>query len=522
MKTKILICIMLILLIVSSTSFADDLNKYTLEFNHQVINKSSVIKDIEVELMSFSKDISPYYRLLSETTSEGTNLYKEYSAFTYVFRGLEPDKLVTLKKYYDVNLYPMNYNIDPLKVTPNLGGNESYLKPEKYIVSDDPLIMSTAKKVVGTEKNLYEKARRLYAYVVSEMVYDLESPISSSGSYSAIRDILRKSMVNEDTKKGLVYNQTTDDYDLKTFAVQEGGLCFDYATLLVAMLRAEGIPSRVVVGYVVPEENVSELKETGETNITKNPHAWVEIYIAPYGWIHVDPTISGLNFEEAKSTFAVGEQFYLKQGYNFPFIKYSASSSAIYSSDVKLKKYMPYKDTTGNPGETGSNGTPQEPGISTPGPTVQQPTEPQISIDHSGLTKSVLLKKKNLSLYYEAIQKKIDKNGVIDYVDSKITDNTPMTRARAFSILYLITENSVPLTDKYWEELNGHWAKNQIDFLSRLKMANGYTDGTMRPDKIITEKESALVLNNGFDVGLEFFSGRIKDFIMGIRTYLTY
>jgi len=516
MKTKILAIFMLISLLASSAAFADDLNKYTLEFNHHVINKSSIIKDIEVELMSFSKDVSPYYRLLSETTTDGTNLYKEYSAFTYVFKGLEPEKLATLKKYYDVNLYPMNYSIDSKKVTTNLGGNESYLNPEQYIVSNDPLILSTAKKVVGTEKNPYEKARLLYAYVASEMMYDANSPIASSGSYSAIRDILRKTSVTADTGKGLVYDASKDEYNEQTFKVQEGGLCFDYATLLVALLRAEGIPSRVVVGYVVTEDNVAELKEKGETNITKNPHAWVEIYLAPYGWIHVDPTITGLNFNQAKATFAVGGQFYLKQGYNFPFIKYSASSLANYSSDVKLKTYTSYKDVSGNPGESGSSS------VTDLEINPQEPVTPSVTLDREELTKNVLDKKKSLSLYYDSIQNKIDKSGVIDYVDSKITENTPMTRARAFSLLYLITEIKGPYSEKTWVELSNHWAKSPIEFLAGYNLVIGYVDGTVKPDKIISEKESAIVLNSKFDLGLEFFSNKVKDFLMGIRTYLTY
>lgn len=512
MTKKLSISLLILLILTSSLTFGDDLNKYTVEYHHQVLNKTDVTQDVQVELMSFSKDNSNYYRLLSESTNEGTNIFKEYSAFTYTFKGLEPNKLATLKKFYDVNLYPRAYNIIPSKVTNSVDSNEGYLNPEKYIVSDDPLIKETAKKIVGKETNFYEKAKLLYAFVASEMVYDAKSPIASSGSYSAIRDILRKdTSLTDDLKKGLVYNPETDDYDLETFTTQEGGLCFDYATLLVALMRAEGIPSRVVVGYVVTEENVAELRKNGEVNITENPHAWVEVYLAPYGWVHVDPTVSGLDFDQAKENFIKGGALYLKQGYNFPFIKYKASASAVYSSKVLLKNYMPVKGDTETPVEDTSEPAPVIP---------TEPVEPEVTFDRTSLAENVSAKKQNISKYYEEIQSKIDAKGAIDYIDSKITENTKMSRAKAFSLMYLITEQYGPYYEKDWMDLEGHWAEESIESLSTSKIANGYPDGTMKPDKFITEEESATIMNNRFDLSLSTFSVMIKDFIMGIRTYI--
>lgn len=49
----------------------------------------------------------------------------------------------------------------------------------------------------------------------------------------------------------------------------EKGICFDYASLMTAMLRVQHIPTRVVTGYV----------EQGY-------HAWVDVYIKDTGWIN--------------------------------------------------------------------------------------------------------------------------------------------------------------------------------------------------------------------------------------------
>lgn len=69
----------------------------------------------------------------------------------------------------------------------------------------------------------------------------------------------------------------------------EKGICFDYASLMTAMLRVQHIPTRVVTGYV----------EQGY-------HAWVDVYIKDTGWINpsiyfetnqwkrIDPTFDSL------------------------------------------------------------------------------------------------------------------------------------------------------------------------------------------------------------------------------------
>ncbi len=66
----------------------------------------------------------------------------------------------------------------------------------------------------------------------------------------------------------------------------ERGYCTYYATTMVTMLRSQGIPARLTVGYT-PGEQVGE-----ETYVVRgyNSHAWVEVYFPEYGWIPFDPT----------------------------------------------------------------------------------------------------------------------------------------------------------------------------------------------------------------------------------------
>jgi len=65
-----------------------------------------------------------------------------------------------------------------------------------------------------------------------------------------------------------------------------GGHCEFFASALALMLRAEGVPARVVTGFrahPTEDEGALELRSSGA-------HAWVEMYDADEGWITLDPT----------------------------------------------------------------------------------------------------------------------------------------------------------------------------------------------------------------------------------------
>ncbi len=65
------------------------------------------------------------------------------------------------------------------------------------------------------------------------------------------------------------------------------GYCEHYATAMVIMLRAAGIPARLVTGFLATEWN-----DFGNyfTVRQQDAHAWVEVFFPLSGWITVDPT----------------------------------------------------------------------------------------------------------------------------------------------------------------------------------------------------------------------------------------
>lgn len=72
----------------------------------------------------------------------------------------------------------------------------------------------------------------------------------------------------------------------KTLANKKG-ICFDYASLMAAMLRSQGIPTRLVVGYA-------------KTDIY---HAWNEVYTEQTGWITPELLMNNRGYNIADATF---------------------------------------------------------------------------------------------------------------------------------------------------------------------------------------------------------------------------
>jgi predicted nucleic acid-binding protein len=69
----------------------------------------------------------------------------------------------------------------------------------------------------------------------------------------------------------------------------DAGYCTYFATTMVALLRTQGVPARLAVGYT-PGEQVSE----GEYVVRGlDSHAWVEVYFPDVGWVRFDPTPAG-------------------------------------------------------------------------------------------------------------------------------------------------------------------------------------------------------------------------------------
>lgn len=65
------------------------------------------------------------------------------------------------------------------------------------------------------------------------------------------------------------------------------GFCEHFSTAFVVIMRALGVPARLVTGYQGAD---AELQDGYVVVRQSNAHAWAEIWVAGRGWVRVDPT----------------------------------------------------------------------------------------------------------------------------------------------------------------------------------------------------------------------------------------
>jgi transglutaminase-like putative cysteine protease len=67
---------------------------------------------------------------------------------------------------------------------------------------------------------------------------------------------------------------------------QRRGVCQDFAHLMLACLRSQGLPARYVSGYLLTEPPEGQPRLMG----VDASHAWVAAYSPALGWVEFDPT----------------------------------------------------------------------------------------------------------------------------------------------------------------------------------------------------------------------------------------
>lgn len=139
-----------------------------------------------------------------------------------------------------------------------------------YLALPDNLqrLEKLARDITKTAKTPYEKATRILLYLETNYKYTTNLPKVDG-------------------------NNPIESFLFET----KRGHCEYYATAMALMLRAVGVPSRLVNGFLGGQWYDGYLAvRQGDA------HSWVEVYIEPYGWVTFDPTPSGADGAGSKET----------------------------------------------------------------------------------------------------------------------------------------------------------------------------------------------------------------------------
>jgi transglutaminase-like putative cysteine protease len=91
-------------------------------------------------------------------------------------------------------------------------------------------------------------------------------------------DVVRETIFSSFRYEGEVTSVSSPITDILRHG---GGVCQDFAHLMLASCRWLGFPARYVSGYVVLEGREEEVNAS---------HAWVEVFDPAHGWFGIDPT----------------------------------------------------------------------------------------------------------------------------------------------------------------------------------------------------------------------------------------
>ena len=136
-----------------------------------------------------------------------------------------------------------------------------FLLSNKYVnYSASSKVVLKSFELCASKKTTLEKIKAIYEYVIGNFTYDYTLAKTVQSSYIPDLDA---------------------DMDKKS------GICFDYAAIMTAMLRAQSIPTKMVFGY------------TGSVY-----HAWISTYSIESGWVTASIYFNGKEWKLMDPTFA--------------------------------------------------------------------------------------------------------------------------------------------------------------------------------------------------------------------------
>lgn len=141
-----------------------------------------------------------------------------------------------------------------------------YVRPNVFCnYNESSECVSLARELVASAENVGEAVEAICTYIIDNITYD-------------------------DAKAAELQTVTGYVPDPDETLSSGSGICFDYASLGAAMLRSQGIPTRIITGYVSPDDIY---------------HAWIMVYIDGT-WQTGQFSVSSNNWSRIDLTFAAG------------------------------------------------------------------------------------------------------------------------------------------------------------------------------------------------------------------------
>lgn len=161
-----------------------------------------------------------------------------------------------------------------------------FLTPNQFCMYDaGSSCVALSSELCGGNKDTIAKTAAIYDYVINNISY-VSTAENGANGYIPVPD---------------------------TVLANKSGICFDYASLMAAMLRSQKIPTKVVVGYA------------GDIY-----HAWISVYVDGSGWIDGYIYFDGNSWNRMDPTFAASAKDDADYKNTVDFISNGSNYSVMY------------------------------------------------------------------------------------------------------------------------------------------------------------------------------------------------
>ncbi|MCL2766714.1 MAG: transglutaminase-like domain-containing protein [Peptococcaceae bacterium] len=138
-----------------------------------------------------------------------------------------------------------------------------FLIPNQYVnYTANSKAVQVGSQIANSKGSSLEKIAAVYEYVSKNISYDQQQAATVQSGYVP---------------------------DVDQVLSRQRGICFDFASLMASMLRSQGIPTKLVIGYAGTAY-----------------HAWLDVYTPETGWIEAVVFFDGKTWKLMDPTFASG------------------------------------------------------------------------------------------------------------------------------------------------------------------------------------------------------------------------
>lgn len=210
----------------------------------------SVVEDARIKLMVIKDDQIYTYNVDNDGTPAFFPL--QSGDGTYLFRVM---KNIVDSKYAE--LYREEAQVKLIDEF------QPFIRPSDYVsYTEKSECVQKAKEMADAAKDESDFIASVYTFICDTVKYDDEKAENIQSGYMPVPD--------ETMETGM-------------------GICFDYASLAASMMRSQGIPTKVIFGYVSPNDIY---------------HAWNMFYTEKTGWVTVELKADGKTWTRLDLTFS--------------------------------------------------------------------------------------------------------------------------------------------------------------------------------------------------------------------------